>query len=157
MADLRALVESLGGADVSTILNSGNVVFRLTRAFRGDPAERIETGVRDRLGVSSRVVVLSAAELAAVVAENPLLHLADEPSRLLVVIPIRPADIARAAPLASQDWTPDALGLGTRAVYVRCAEGVLASRAAEAVARAFGDGATSRNWATILALSARAG
>jgi uncharacterized protein (DUF1697 family) len=37
MADLRALLEELGYADVRTLLNSGNVVFTAPRAAKGDP------------------------------------------------------------------------------------------------------------------------
>ena len=35
MADLKAVVESLGGTGVKTLLNSGNVVFTTTRLITG--------------------------------------------------------------------------------------------------------------------------
>ena len=52
MADLRALVEGLGYGDVSTLLNSGNVVFTVpAKAAKTSPATRIEQalekGMRD--------------------------------------------------------------------------------------------------------------
>src|SRR6266496_1648635 len=67
MADLRALVGDLGYGEVRTLLNSGNVVFTVPASARGDPAPRIEQAMTARLGISARVTVLTAAELAAVV------------------------------------------------------------------------------------------
>jgi uncharacterized protein (DUF1697 family) len=157
MADLRAVVEGLGYRDVRTLLNSGNVVFTVPGTARGDAASRIEEAVAKRLGVSARVTVISAEELAAAVDENSLLEVASDPSRLLVTVLTRPADRSRLAPLAQQDWAPEAFAVGTRVAYLWCPESILASPLAAAVNRALGDGATSRNWATMLKLRALAG
>jgi uncharacterized protein (DUF1697 family) len=156
MADLRSLVESLGYGNVSTLLNSGNVV--LTSGH--DPAKtasRIEKGLESRLGVASRVTVITAAELSAIVRGNPLLTIADNPSRLLVSVLSNPADRSILKPLAKQDWAPDALALGSRVVYLWCSAGLLDSPVAVAVGRALGAATTARNWATILKLHALAG
>src|SRR5438034_11226167 len=72
MADLRALVESLGYVDVRTLLNSGNVIFSVPPAAPGDAAARIEEAMIAQLGVPARVIVLTAAEIAAAVTDNPL-------------------------------------------------------------------------------------
>ncbi len=152
MADLRAVVAGLGYGDVRTLLNSGNLVFSQPGSARGDAASRIAAAVAERLGVTSRVTVLSAAELGAIVAENPLLEVAGDPSRLLVHVPSTSADRARLEPLAREDWSPDALGLGGRAAYLWCASGILDSKLNAAVGRVLGDATTSRNWATICKL-----
>ena len=154
MADLRELVADLGYDDVRTLLNSGNVVFTAPRSARGDPASRIERAIAARLGVTSRVTVLSAAELSAIVRDNPLLDVVDDPSRLMVTVLTNPADRAELKPLLKEDWGDEALALGPRVAYVWCPEGVLKSRATEALNRALGDAATSRNWATIRKLHA---
>ena len=57
MADLRALVEGLGYGEVRTLLNSGNVVFRVPAARSGDIAGRIEKAITARLRISARVIV----------------------------------------------------------------------------------------------------
>lgn len=67
-----------------------------------------------------------------------------------------PADRRRLAPLAGQHWAPEVLALGTRVAYLWCADGIMASRLAEAVGRVLGDGATSRTWATMTKLRALA-
>jgi uncharacterized protein (DUF1697 family) len=154
MADLRALLEDLGYLDVRTLLNSGNVVFTVPARSRGAAGPRIEEGMATRLGVPAKVVVLTAAELAAVVAENPLLDVAADPSRLLVSVLSRPEDRVRLEPLLQQDWVPEALAVGSRAAYLWCAGGILDSRMVTLVNRALGDATTARNWATIKKLQA---
>jgi len=154
MVDLRVLMEDLGYSGVRTLLNSGNVVFATTRATSSDAAARIEKGIATRLGVSARVTVLTAAELAAAVADNPLLKVATNPSRLLVTVLNNPADRQRLEPLLKEDWAPEVLALGARVAYLWCPEGLLASRVAEAINRLLGDAITARNWATILKLHA---
>ncbi len=154
MADLRALVEGLGYRDVRTLLNSGNVVFTVPASSRKSPSKRIEEAMTERLGVSARVTVLTAAELAAVVAENPLGGIADDPSRYLVTVLTDPASRKGLLPLARKDWSPEALGVGTRVAYVWCPRSMLDSPLFAAVSRLLGDGATTRNWATVTKLHA---
>ncbi len=149
MADLRALVTELGYSDVRTLLNSGNVVFTAPHAEPGDAAARIEQALAVTLGVNARVTVLSGAELATVVAENPLLSRATDPSRLIVAVLNSATDRTKLEPLLRRDWAEEAFAIGKRVAYVWCPDGVLASPLNEAVARALGDGVTSRNWSTI--------
>jgi len=157
MADLRALVEDLGYGDVRTLLNSGNVVFDVPASARGDPAARIEQAMTRRVGVSARVTVLTAREVAAAVADNPLGKVASDPSRLFVTILTNPADRKRLLPLARQDWMPDMLAVGGRVAYLWCPKGMMESRLAEAVSHLLGDAATTRNWATLTKLHALVG
>lgn len=152
MADLRALVTDLGYLDVRTLLNSGNVIFTMPRAVRGDPATRIHEALARRLGVSSRVTVLTAAELAEIVLKNPLEKFAGNPSRLLVTVLADPADRHRLLSLTKEAWAPDVVALGRRAAYLWCSGGILESRLAERIGRLLGDAGTSRNWATMLKL-----
>ncbi|MGZ4199720.1 MAG: DUF1697 domain-containing protein [Thermoleophilia bacterium] len=156
MADLRALVEGLGYGDVRTLLNSGNVVYSAPGVAPAVAAARIEEALGARLGVSARVVALSAAELAAAVADDPLSAVADNPSRLLVAVLADPASRQVLEPLLEQDWAPEAFALGAHVAYLWCPEGVIASRLSETVNRLLGDGVTSRNWTTMTKLHALA-
>jgi uncharacterized protein (DUF1697 family) len=157
MADLRAIVEDLGYGDVRTLLNSGNVVFTARGTAARRAAAGIQAGLASRLGVSARVTVLTAAELAVVVAENPLCEVATNPSRLLVTFLNDPACGLRLVPLAQLVWTPEVLALGARVAYVWCPEGLLASRLQDAISRVVGDAATTRNWGTVTKLHALVG
>lgn len=154
MADLRALVAALGYADVRTLLNSGNVVFRGPPGRAGAAATAIEEALVRTLGVAARVHVIDSAELAVVMADNALLAVATELSRLIVFL-LAPAE-ARAAleALAGTDWAPEHLALGRRAAYVWCPTGVLDSRAAAALGKLLGERTTARNWNTLGKLAA---
>jgi uncharacterized protein (DUF1697 family) len=155
MADLRTLVEGLGYGDVRTLLNSGNVVFSAP-GKAADAASRIEKALAAQLGITARVTVLSAKDLAEAIDANPLGKFTKEPSRFLVTVLADPALKKKLLPLSKQDWKGEAIALGTRVAYLGCAPNILDSPLAKAVARALGDAATSRNWATMLKLRALA-
>ena len=157
MADLRALVEGLGYEDVRTLLNSGNVIFAVPGRKRGDPAARIEKAIASRLGVSDRVTVLTAAEIDAAVRDNPLTEVADNPSRLLVMVLADPAARTQLEPLLEQPWKPEAIALGRRVAYLWCPQGVIDSQLMVAVSRAIGDAGTARNMATMMKIQALTG
>jgi uncharacterized protein (DUF1697 family) len=154
MEDLRALLQEMGYRGVRTLLNSGNAVFDAPRT--PGPAA-LEAALAARTGVSARMTVLSAAELAALAADNPLREVASDPSRLLVAILRDPADRPKLDSLAGLAWAPEVLILGPRAAYMWCPAGVLSSRVADAVGRLLGDGVTTRNWSTLTKLSTLAG
>jgi uncharacterized protein (DUF1697 family) len=149
MADLKSMFEGLGCIEVKTVLASGNVVFTPPPDSDGSFASMIEDELERTAGFGARVTVLSAPELAEVFAQNPMVELAVNPSRLLVAILNDRADLALLEPLQKDDWSPDELALGSRAAYLWCPEGVLASRLPDAVGRLVGDRVTTRNWATL--------
>lgn len=157
MAELRAELEKIGYEDVRTLLNSGNVVFTLPAKSKGEPDARVEEVLEKRLKVPAKVVVLSAAEVAEAIEGNPLLDRAEaDPARFLVAALAEKVDRKALSALAKQDWSPDAFALGKRVAYLWCASGILASKMLTAFNRVSGDGATTRNWTTMLKLRAMA-
>jgi uncharacterized protein (DUF1697 family) len=148
MEELRSLMTGLGYADVRTLLNSGNVVFT-SRVRNGDPSRRIGAEIEKRLGVRSRVTVLTAAELDIAVRGNSLVKVATHPSRLLVGVLASRDDRARLEPLARRRWRGERLALGERVCYLWCPDGIAKSRLILEVEKVLGDAITSRNWGTI--------
>jgi uncharacterized protein (DUF1697 family) len=59
MADLRAMFENLGFADVATYIQSGNVLFRAPKERRDELAARIESELSRRFGTELKVVLLT--------------------------------------------------------------------------------------------------
>lgn len=157
MADLRALLVNLGYRDVRTLLNSGNIVFTVPPKIRDAPAIRIERALASRLGLSARVTVLTATDLAAAIAENPLGTVADNPSRLLVFVLMNPPDRSKLKELTERDWGPEAIEIGRRVAYLWCPAGIIESPLAAAAGRILGDAVTVRNWATMTKLQALVG
>lgn len=156
MADLRELFVDLGFDEVRTLLNSGNVVFTASRAAPSRISAQIEKALVDRIGISSRVTVLPGSELTMIVASNPLLDIAEDPSRLLVAFLATTGHRARLESLTREDWSPGALALGERVAWLWCPDGILGSRLPDAIGRLLGDAVTTRNWSTVLKLEALA-
>jgi uncharacterized protein (DUF1697 family) len=154
MADLRQLMADLGYTDVRSHLNSGNVVFSAARLTPARAAAAIEEALVLKLGVASRVTVLGADDLASVIADNPLLAVATDHSRLVAFVFADPALRAEVETLCAHDWSPGALAVGRRAAYAWCPDGILECAAATAVGKQLGDATTSRNWTTLCKLYA---
>lgn len=157
MEELRQAFADLGYTEVRTLLNSGNVIFTSSRRLGANTAVRLEEAVRDRTGVSARLILLTQAELGIIWADWPLLQLATDPTRLLVAIPSSPTDIRRLKELGQSDWTPEALVVGGRAAYLWCPEGAIASPVFKAVDRELRAEVTTRNWSTLTKLAAAMG
>lgn len=152
MADLRRLVEGLGYTGVRTLLNSGNVVFTAASPDAAGHARDIRAALAAGCGFDVPVVALTAADLAAVVREHPLSGIADDPARHLVAFVPDPGSLDALRCLLDVTWSPEAVAVGRRAVYLWCPRGVADSRLAEACLRLGGDGVTTRNWTTVLKL-----
>ena len=154
MAHLRELLGELGYGDVRTHLQSGNAVF--TAAVGTPPEEvalQIEGVLEVELGLASRVLVRTRPELERVVAENPLLDVADDHARLLVVFLSGALDRAAVSDLAPADFEPDVFALGEREIYAWYPDGVHATRLSNAFwERRLGLTATGRNWNTVTRL-----
>jgi uncharacterized protein (DUF1697 family) len=154
MAELRALLEALGYTDVATLLNSGNAVFRAPGRSAAKLATTIAGAITARLAIHVPVIVKSAQELATIAAENPIrideaLH-----SRLLVAF-VQDTDALRSVAMITPLVTPaERFVVGNHAAYLYCANGILESRAGEALLGKAGRVATTRNWATVLKLLA---
>ena len=71
MADLRDVVASLGHTDVSTYIQSGNVLFTARETDTDALAADLERAIEQAFGLRPRVIVLSRAELAQVISDNP--------------------------------------------------------------------------------------
>jgi uncharacterized protein (DUF1697 family) len=156
MADLRALMEGLGHANVRTLLNSGNAVFDAKGGTPAAHAKALKAALHEKTGVDADIVVITAAELAAAIAEHPLRHLANEDARMLVMFVQDPSTLAKLRPLEAADWSPDALAAGAHAAWLWCASGINDSRLVKAVDKALHATGTARNWATLLKLDALA-
>jgi len=154
MADLRKLLERLGHSNVRTLLNSGNAVFRATRGNGPALAKAIENEISARLRLSVPVVVLTAAELDAIIKDNRLRQASAKPAQFLVAFVQRPEAFSKATELLSLAWEPEGLAIGSRAAYLWCANGIIESRVAKAFTKATGEAATTRNWAPVLKLQA---
>jgi uncharacterized protein (DUF1697 family) len=71
MADLRGTFETMGFTEVTTYIQSGNVVFSSRQSSKAKLTRAIEEAMSESFGYASRVVLVSARELELVVAQAP--------------------------------------------------------------------------------------
>jgi uncharacterized protein (DUF1697 family) len=149
MARLRELCAEEGGEDVQTYIASGNVV--LTSPDSADVlARRLERAIEREFGHDVSVVVLTAAEMAAVVKRNPFPKAA--PGTLHVAFAAKPFAKAEVARLHTLDSPPEELRVERRQVYLHLPNGYGRASLPNEVARIVGKQTTVRNWRTVEAL-----
>ena len=156
MAELRALLSSLGYNAVATLLNSGNAVFRASTGAPAKHATEIAGAISTRLKVAVPVIVKTAGELAAIVSENPIKAGAEEDSRFLVAFVQDSEALPGLAVIESLVVPPEQFAVGKNSAYLLCANGILGSKAGKALLGKAGRSATTRNWATVVKLQALA-
>jgi uncharacterized protein (DUF1697 family) len=167
MADLREVVASLGHADVATYIQSGNVVFSARDSDTEALAAALEEAIAARLGVRSRVVVLSRDELARVARDNPY---PDEPNhKALHAIflsgepgPEVAERVAAAQQQVAERGSRDTAQVIGRTIFLHTPDGYGRSDLAAALvklgqAKSDTVTGTARNWATVTRLLAMCG
>jgi uncharacterized protein (DUF1697 family) len=164
MADLRAVLTSLGHADVATYIQSGNVVFSTGGTDSALLAAGIEDAIGRALDVRPRVVVVSRAELAQMVRNNPYSAETNPKSVHVVFLGEDPAAgmvnaVAEAQRQAALKGGRDTAQFAGRTLFLHTPDGYGRSELAVLLARAGGPtsargGGTARNWATVTKLLA---
>jgi uncharacterized protein (DUF1697 family) len=152
MAEFRELLEGLGYTNVATLLNSGNAVFRAPAGTPKKHAADIAAAILRTLKVDVPVIVKTAMELAAIVAENPFTVEGPERSRMLVAFTQDRGALASVSTIASLVSPREKFLAGRHAAYLYCTDGILESKAGAALLGKAGKQATTRNLATTLKL-----
>ena len=156
MADLRALAGELGLENATTLLQSGNLVFRSPSKSGAALERRCEAAAEERFGFATEFFVRTAPEWQQIVAGNPFPREAErDPGHLLVLL-------LKSAPSAAQASALDGAIRGRE--YVRVAgthayavypDGVGESKLTIGVIEAkLGCRVSGRNWNTALKLLA---
>jgi uncharacterized protein (DUF1697 family) len=153
MADLRELFAGLGAEDVTTYVQSGNVVFGSTLS-RAELGKAIAQEIRSRLGLDLTVVLLTGAEVDRLVEGNPFAKAQPDPVKLHVTFLAEPADAGRTRAVEQLEFEPDEFRVTRKAVYLHCPQGYGRSKLSNAFfEQRLGVAATTRNWRTVRALA----
>jgi uncharacterized protein (DUF1697 family) len=152
MVDLRRAFEAAGYSDVSTYIQSGNVVFTAppSGAAKAKLTAAVESMLGEAFAYESRVVLLSAREMALVVEEAPPRFGAD-PARyrydvLFVKPPLEPGEALAQVPTnpAVDVTTSGSHALYFRRLVAKATQSRLSRLAAQPVYKRL----TIRNWNT---------
>ncbi len=151
MADFKALLEAQGFSGVRTVLNSGNAVAAHSSRSADALAARVHAALHGGMGLDVPVLVKTAADFNAAVAEHPgpVPPEAEHP-RWLVVFAQQGDALQAVAALRPLLTPPEDLHIGRHAAYLHGPGGVLQSKVAVAMLAKIGRGVTTRNWATVL-------
>lgn len=152
MAAFKSLLEGLGYTGVRTVLNSGNAVFTSAGRSPGRHAAAIADALELTLGVSTPVIVKSAAQWAAVVGASPIDPPDTDHARYFVSLAADEATLLALAPLQAQARPPEQFVVTQVAAFLHSPAGILKSRVGEALLGRAGRHVTTRNWATVLRL-----
>ncbi len=159
MAELKALCESLGLTNVSTYIQSGNVVYQTNRSDPVTIGTSIERAIEKKFGFLVTVITRRPAELARVITACPFLGAEKiEENRLYVTFLKTKAEAAlvKSLELAAAKSTHRHKIAGTE-VYLYCPNGygktLLSNTFFEKQLKVR---ATTRNWKTVNTLYAMA-
>lgn len=143
MSELKSMCEGAGFTSVRTYIASGNVVFESTNAAAKVKAA-LEKCLLDYVGKPVQVLVRTAAELAAVLANNPFAQAAPNRTVAIFLDSTPPADtLDTLSGKKNEEVT-----LGQREIYVHYSDGMGHSKLK---IRAAAEG-TARNINTIVKL-----
>jgi uncharacterized protein (DUF1697 family) len=145
MPQLVKLYEEAGCKDVSTYIQSGNVIFS---GPAKDVSAEIAAKVEETFGFKVPVIQRSHAELVKVVENNPF---GDEPGILHVMfLSDTPKNVDSLDPDRSP---PDTFEVKGREVYLRCPDGFAHTKLTNTYfEKKLGVTCTVRNWNTLLKL-----
>ena len=150
MSDLKTTCEGVGFRDVTTLLQSGNVVFRAPGSDR-TVAKRLAEAIEASHGFRPVVIVRTAEEIAETMSGNPFkAEEKSDPSHLIVAFPEGKPTTGAAERMAAIKVAQERLHLGARDLYVHYAGGQGTSKVTNPVLeRALGTPVTARNWNTV--------
>ena len=147
MGDLRAVVESLGHTDVTTYIQSGNVVFTSKKNVTPAALERV---IKNEFGFDITVVLRTRAELQRVVKDNPFAR-ADLKTVHVGFMASKPSPAA-VRDLDTDQFAPDEFAIKGTDLYLHLPNGMGRTKLPPYLDRKLKIPTTVRNWNTVLKL-----
>ena len=154
MADLKALISKLAFKDVTTYIQSGNVIFNAKDKIKNNEIEdKITKAIKKKYDFDVPVIVKTENEFNEIISTNPF-EKGEEIERLhftfLKEIPAK----EHLEKMATYDYSPDQFEIQGSNVFVFCSKKYsdtkLTNKFFESKLKTT---ATTRNWKTILKIS----
>jgi uncharacterized protein (DUF1697 family) len=154
MDALKELHESLGLQRVETYIQSGNVVFTSDEADPAHLPRQIEEGFAQKFGFQANVMVRTADEFNAIIANNPFLNQPMKESKWVVAMFLATHPVSTAREDIQTTYTgPEELHIVGQEVYIYYPEGIGRSKLSNAfLEKKLKTMGTARNWNTVLRL-----
>ena len=154
MAELRSLYESLDFTNVTTYVQSGNVVFDSAGQDPASLTGLIEDRIEQAFGFSVAVFIRQPADFTRILTCNPFLNdRHEDPSQLHVTFLYRPPEAARLEELVVPPGETAEFFLGEQEIFLYYPDGYGRTKFSNnTIERKLAVPATTRNWNTVRAL-----
>jgi uncharacterized protein (DUF1697 family) len=157
MDGLRKVFADLGHGDVTTYLQTGNVVFT-TGGKAAQVATELEKRITADLGVTPTVLLRTVAEMSEVLSSNPFLDRESDHTKLHVTFLADKPDAEHRDALTRPDGETAEFQLWGREVFLHCPDGYGRTKLNNSfIEKRLGRRATTRNWKTVVKLCELAG
>jgi uncharacterized protein (DUF1697 family) len=158
MADLKASFVALGYDDVSTFIQTGNVLFRSPSKSMPKLIATIEEQLEADFGASPAVLLRTVPDLTRVVATSPFAKKGADPARHHVTFLAKKPTSKQLAEFKAPASGRDELEIIGQEVYVHTPDGYAGSKlTGTLIERRLGMLSTTRNWNSVTKLCALAG
>ncbi len=155
MKELKALFEDEGGADVASYIQSGNILFDASAAAAKTMGGRVAARIEEEFGITSPVIVRSAAAIKEVAAKHPMGDAAAEPKAFSVGFLQKKPTAAQVKSMEIDRFLPDRWKIVGSEVYLHYPNGVARSKLTNAyLDRTLSTVSTVRNWNTLMKVAA---
>ena len=153
MPELKSLFASIGFEDVSTYIQSGNVVFKSSTRDAQALAAAIEERIAETFDLGTTVLMRTPAELAEIAESNPFLDRETDLSKLHIVFLSGPPAAAAVEELDPNRSPPDEFSVRGSEIYLYLPNGAGRSKLTiDYFEKRLAVRATTRNWKTLTKL-----
>lgn len=158
MDTLREICEGTGCRDVRTVIQSGNVIFRIPHRSAHGIGQRLEKAIEAQLGFRPPVIIRSKDELRESIARNPFAGRKDiNPSALLLSFLAEEPHPEALAKLQAVQTGPEEVVVTGREFYMYFPNGMGRPKiSAATVEKLLQVQGTGRNWNVVTKLLALA-
>lgn len=153
MPALRSLLAEMGFEDVSTYVQSGNVVFKSSSRGADVIASDIEERIAAAFGLETTVLIRTPAELRRIADSNPFQDRETDYTKLHVVFLSSAPEAQAVNELDPNRSPPDEFSVRGREIYLHLPNGAGRSKLTiDYFEKRLGVRATARNWKTLTKL-----
>lgn len=156
MEALKQLHEALGLTNVSSYLQTGNILFETCEATSNNLAQTLTSEFEKMFGFYSAVMVRSAAELKELETKNPFAHQGEKQAKWYLVMFLADApDKEICENLLSNYLGPEEIQIIGKEIYIYYTQGVGTSKLTNVlIEKKLKTVGTGRNWNTVAKLIA---
>ncbi|MEP6661510.1 MAG: DUF1697 domain-containing protein [Acidimicrobiales bacterium] len=154
MKSLQSSFVALGHGEVTTYIQSGNVVFRSASKKASKLGAAIEDEISKTFGLKIETLVRTPSDFNDLIKGNPFLEPERDTSKLLVIFLDEAPSADAIASLDPRRSPPDEFLIRGREIYAYCPNGFGRSRLSiDYFERRLRTRATARNWNTVVKLA----